>query len=207
MNDREVKYLETNNKKTDAFLAAIKSLADEECKKIDDETDKIRVERLNTLQGEAEARYKAYEEYEIDRIKADTNRELSAYEDKARKEITDLRNELCSNVFSEAFEAINKFTSSKEYKNILLESAKEIAKSFPEGNVEIYLCERDMVLGDEIKKAFSRDCKIIKSDDIKLGGIKAIDTKTNCLADDTLDTKLANQKDWFLEKSGLSIEE
>lgn len=199
--------METNNKKTDAFLSAIKSLAAEECKKIDDETDKIRVERLKTLQQEAEKRYKAYKDYEIARIKADLNREISAYEDSARKKTTDIRNELCGKVFSQASEAIMKFTSSKEYKDMLLSSAEKIAQEFVDEDIEIYLSERDMGFSDEIKKIFSNGCKIIKSDEIKLGGIKALSTATNCLADDTLDTRLANQKDWFLEKSGLSIEE
>ena len=34
---------EINSKKTEAFLTAIKTLADEECKSIDEETDRLRV--------------------------------------------------------------------------------------------------------------------------------------------------------------------
>ena len=61
---------EINSKKTEAFLTAIKTLADEECKSIDEETDRLRVERLRALQKEAEDRYKSYTEYETARIKA-----------------------------------------------------------------------------------------------------------------------------------------
>lgn len=64
---------EINSKKTEAFLTAIKTLADEECKSIDEETDRLRVERLRALQKEAEDRYKSYTEYETARIKADCN--------------------------------------------------------------------------------------------------------------------------------------
>ena len=49
---------EINSKKTEAFLTAIKTLADEECKSIDEETERLRVERLRALQKEAEDRYK-----------------------------------------------------------------------------------------------------------------------------------------------------
>lgn len=199
--------MESNNKKTDAFLSAIKLLAAEECKKIDDETDKIRVERLKALQLEAEKRYKSYKEYETARIKADLNREISAYEDSARKKTSDVRNELCDKVFSQASKAISEFTRSKEYKDMLIKSANDIAQAFQDEDVTIYIHERDEVFGDEIKKAFPNGCEIIKSDEIKLGGIKALSKATNCLADDTLDTRLANQKDWFLKESGLSIEE
>ena len=51
---------EINSKKTEEFLTAIKNLADEECKSIDEETDRLRVERLSALQEEAEDRYKSY---------------------------------------------------------------------------------------------------------------------------------------------------
>ena len=53
---------EINSKKTEAFLTAIKTLADEECKSIDEETDRLRVERLRALQKVAEDRYKSYTE-------------------------------------------------------------------------------------------------------------------------------------------------
>ena len=68
---------EINSKKTEAFLTAIKTLADEECKSIDEETDRLRVERLRALQKEAEDRYKSYTEYETARIKTDCNSAVS----------------------------------------------------------------------------------------------------------------------------------
>lgn len=86
---------EINSKKTEAFLTAIKTLADEECKSIDEETDRLRVERLRALQKEAEDRYKSYTEYETARIKADCNSAVSECEERSRKELTDLRAELC----------------------------------------------------------------------------------------------------------------
>ena len=90
---------EINSKKTEAFLTAIKTLADEECKSIDEETDRLRVERLRALQEEAEDRYKSYTEYETARIKADCNSAVSECEERSRKELTDLRAELCKKVY------------------------------------------------------------------------------------------------------------
>ena len=90
---------EINSKKTEAFLTAIKTLADEECKSIDEETDRLRVERLRALQKEAEDRYKSYTEYETARIKADCNSAVSECEERSRKELTDLRAELCKKVY------------------------------------------------------------------------------------------------------------
>ena len=107
---------------------------------------------MRALQEEAEDRYKSYTEYETARIKADCNSAVSECEERSRKELTDLRAELC-------------------------------------------------------KAIFKNGCVVTESDDIVYGGLRAADRKTHCLADDTLDTKLKEQKEWFLEHSGLSIEE
>ena len=159
---------EINSKKTEAFLTAIKTLADEECKSIDEETDRLRVERLRALQKEAEDRYKSYTEYETARIKADCNSAVSECEERSRKELT------------EAFDG---------------------------GDVELFLRKEDLVFSDDLKAIFKNGCVVTESDDIVYGGLRAADRKTHCLADDTLDTKLKEQKEWFLEHSGLSIEE
>ncbi len=63
------------------------------------------------------------------------------------------------------------------------------------------------MFSDDLKAIFKNGCVVTESDDIVYGGLRAADRKTHCLADDTLDTKLKEQKEWFLEHSGLSIEE
>jgi len=198
---------EINSKKTEAFLTAIKTLADEECKSIDEETDRLRVERLRALQEEAEDRYKSYTEYETARIKADCNSAVSECEERSRKELTDLRAELCKKVFDAAGEKINEYTKTDSYHEKLVSSAKEIAEAFDGGDVELFLRKEDLVFSDDLKAIFKNGCVVTESDDIVYGGLRAADRKTHCLADDTLDTKLKEQKEWFLEHSGLSIEE
>ena len=180
---------EINSKKTEAFLTAIKTLADEECKSIDEETDRLRVERLRALQKEAEDRYKSYTEYETARIKADCNSAVSECEERSRKELTDLRAELCKKVFDAAGEKINEYTKTDSYREKLV--LRKVLRVF---------CY-------DLKAIFKNGCVVTESDDIVYGGLRAADRKTHCLADDTLDTKLKEQKEWFLEHSGLSIEE
>ena len=219
---------EINSKKTEAFLTAIKTLADEECKSIDEETDRLRVERLRALQKEAEDRYKSYTEYETARIKADCNSAVSECEERSRKELTDLRAELCKKVYVihrrnefrgeqrlceelRSFHNIefllNEYTKTDSYREKLVSSAKEIAEAFDGGDVELFLRKEDLVFSDDLKAIFKNGCVVTESDDIVYGGLRAADRKTHCLADDTLDTKLKEQKEWFLEHSGLSIEE
>ena len=163
---------EINSKKTEAFLTAIKTLADEECKSIDEETDRLRVERLRALQKEAEDRYKSYTEYETARIKADCNSAVSECEERSRKELTDLRAELCKKVFDAAGEKINEYTKTDSYREKLVSSAKEIAEAFDGGDVELFLRKEDLVFSDDLKAIFKNGCVVTESDDIVYGGLR-----------------------------------
>ena len=63
----------------------------------------------------------------------------------------------------------------------------------------------DMRFADDIKKAFGRDCKVESSDEITIGGCRAGVAGGSTVADDTLDTRLEAQREWFLENSGMSV--
>lgn len=133
---------EINSKKTEAFLTAIKTLADEECKSIDEETDRLRVERLRALQKEAEDRYKSYTEYETARIKADCNSAVSECEERSRKELTDLRAELCKKVFDAAGEKINEYTKTDSYRESLFHRQKRLPRLLTVGMLSCFYAKR-----------------------------------------------------------------
>lgn len=198
--------MEATNKKTEAFLAAIKNLAVQECKKIDDETDALREERLKTLQADARKRYKSYMEYEISRIRAQANREVSDCAAAARKTLAEQRSALSDAVFCDARREIAAFTETDAYRDLLLQSAREMAAVFPEGETELFVREADLAFAEALTAAFGRACRVTACGDITLGGLRAENAAQGCLADDTLDTRLAQQKNRFLEESGLSVE-
>lgn len=54
------------------------------------------------------------------------------------------------------------------------------------------------MFSDDLKAIFKNGCVVTESDDIVYGGLRAADRKTHCLADDTLDTKLKEQKNGSL---------
>ena len=76
----------------------------------------------------------------------------------------------------------------------LFHRQKEIAEAFDGGDVELFLRKEDLVFSDDLKAIFKNGCVVTESDDIVYGGLRAADRKTHCLADDTLDTKLKEQK-------------
>ncbi len=199
--------MEETAKKTEAFLSAIQALSERECKAIDEETESVRKARLEALEAESKKHYKSYVEYEVARIRAQANREISQKSEASRKALTALRQEICDSVFQKARKELLAFRETPEYKEMLLHSAKAAAGEFPQGGAEIFICAADARFGEEIRSAFGLPCTVTVSEDIALGGLRVLSKDAGCLADDTLDKRLASQKTWFLENSGLSIEE
>ena len=76
---------------------------------------------------------------------------------------------------------------------------------FPEGSVTVFVRESDLRFEDLIKSSFGRDCAVESSDDIKIGGCRAELAGGSTVADDTLDTRLDAQREWFLENAGMSV--
>lgn len=189
------------------FLDAVRRLADAECEKIDCETEAVRTQRLETLQQEAKARSDAYAQYEIARINADFNREISALEEASRKRLTERRAELEKQVFDRVRTRITAFTETPEYRDMLKKSAEQAAAAVGGRGLTVYLREADMPLAETLCADLPKDTQFVCDATISLGGVKVRAGETGLLADDTLDARLEQQKTRFLAVSGLSIEE
>ena len=186
---------------TKAFTDAIKKMAAEECKKIDEETRFIKKQRLASEKSNAKDKYKDYIDYELAKIETDKNKQLSFESDKAKKELAFLRGELCEKVFARVRGEIKAFTESAQYKDFLKKSLDEINGVLTDEDTLVYARKEDF----EILKSIDKDIKLAEDSGIELGGIKAVGEKSGCLADNTLDMKLLSQREWFLANSDLKI--
>lgn len=71
--------------------------------------------------------------------------------------------------------------------------------------VVVYINEKDMKYSTEILAAFHGMAELVKDNSIKIGGLKGYCKSMRIVADETLDTKLSAQREWFIENSGLSV--
>lgn len=188
-----------------AFTDAIKRMAKEECDAINNETRQIKSQRLDALIQQTRDKYNNYVDYELLRLQADTNRQISILHENEKKELAALRSKLTDKIFDAVLTELSDFTNTTEYKKLMIRSFAEIIEALPDEELEFFVRQEDMILCDEICKALDRTLEIKPADDIKLGGVKAVGIKTESLADDTLDTKLDEQKKLFVEHSGFKI--
>ena len=133
------------------------------------------------------------------------NRTVANERTQQRARLTDKRGAITDEVFGDAREKLTAFTESDGYADFLKKSAAGFAAFFPQGDVTVYVRPGDMRFADDIKNAFGRDCKVESSDEITIGGCRAGVAGGSTVADDTLDTRLEAQREWFLENSGMSV--
>lgn len=194
-----------NTTKTDNFLAAIKKHAEKQRQSIQTEVKHIKEEKIK----EAEKKGKLdSEKYISDKLEAKKNEETSKVAklmQEGQKELFLKRVEMTENVFNKAEEKLIKYTQTDEYSHKLLDSAKEIAQIFGDKNCTLNISEKDMCSADKISALFSGKAEVTADKSIKIGGIKGYCSELNIIADETLDSKLAAQREWFVENSGLSV--
>lgn len=133
------------------------------------------------------------------------NRTVANERTQQRARLTDKRGAITDEIFGDAREKLVAFTESDGYADFLKKSAAGFAAVFSQGDVTVYVRPGDMRFADDIKKAFGRDCKVESSDEITIGGCRAGVAGGSTVADDTLDTRLEAQREWFLENSGMSV--
>lgn len=133
------------------------------------------------------------------------NRTVANERTQQRARLTDKRGAITDEVFGDAREKLTAFTESDGYADFLKKSAAGFAAVFPQGDVTVCVRPGDMRFADDIKKAFGRDCKVESSNEITIGGCRAGVVGGSTVADDTLDTRLEAQREWFLENSGMSV--
>lgn len=199
--------MDISTNKTAVFLEAIRTLADEECEKIDRETAAVRAERTQTLTTEAATRYASFEAYEVARIQADFNREISALQEASRKRLTAQRAEILAQVFQNVRTALVDFSKTPAYEALLLQSAEKAANVMQGEQLQVLLKAADAPLFEKIAQRFSKPVQLHLDDSIQLGGLKVCAADSAMLIDDTLDARLEAQKAHFLAESGLCVEE
>lgn len=191
--------------KTDNFLNAIKKYADEQRNAMRIEVEQLKEEKIK--EAEKKAKYDS-EKLIAEKLEAKRNEQtalLAKKTQEGQKKLFLERTEMTDNVFKKAEEKLIEYTKSAEYSEKLLQSANEIAALFGDEKSMLYINEKDMAYSDKIKALFGGSAEISADKTVKIGGIKGYCENMGIVADDTLDSKLYAQKEWFVENSGLSL--
>lgn len=194
----------TQDNKTSSFLKAINKYAQQQSDAILKEAEEFRQQEIERATKEAITDAYTLIQKNITVEKAKIVTEYAKLAQKSRSEIFIRRNEIVEEVFEKAKNKLLNFTKTAEYDEYIKKSASEIALLFENKNCVISIKSDDAAKTDMIKAIIS-NCRVEYDDSILIGGIKGFCEEMSVIADDTLDTKLSNQRQWLAENSNLKV--
>lgn len=130
-------------------------------------------------------------------ISADATKEISNKRSEVKRRLYSKRDEYTKLVFSDARMLLLDFTAGDDYLPFLLEKARNIGKAYGGEGFELLLRDSDMKYAAEIQKAFGYACEAQTTQQIVLGGILAKNKAKGYVIDESLDTILEAQHEWF----------
>lgn len=193
------------NNKTDNFLKAIKKYAKAQKTAMQGEVKQLKTERLREAEEKAQ---RDSERLIKDKLQEKRNQQtswLATKTQEGQKELFVERTKMTEEIFSKASDKLIDFTKTDEYTQRLCNSAKAIAELFGDRDCVLYVNERDLGTAESFRDFFAGKVEAKADKTIKIGGIKGYCPEMAIIADETLDTKLEAQREWFIENATLSV--
>ena len=194
-------------KKDQVFLYIkdeIEKISSAEEKEILDEAKAIEQEAYNQLRGEAEIDAKHQLDKELAEISSKASIEASAQLEERLKKLVEKREEYVQTIFTEVKNKLVEFVNGKDYKDYLLAHVKAVSDEYQMTDCVLYVRKDDLKYADDLK-AYALPIEVEEGQQIQLGGFIIENKATNVVVDESLDSNLEAQKDWFYKTSGLMI--
>lgn len=190
--------------KTKSFLKAINKAAMQKCNDIAKQIEETTAAEMQRAEDEARRDGHLKIELAKSRIEAKSKMEVASYENEKKKEIYKKRQNYQKEVFESAADLLRAFVKSPEYKPFLEQCLADLGDKVSK-NLTFYILEEDTVAAKAIAKRFA-GAKTEYSTAFCIGGFRVRDDDKHILIDETLDTKLQEQTDWFLLNSQMKVD-
>ena len=190
--------------KTKRFLKAINNAAIQKCTDIAKQIDQTTQIEMERAEKQASREGHAKIEAAKHKIQTNTKMRISEYNLQKKKEIYSKRKEYQNSVFDSAKKELVEFTKSDKYVDFLEKSLHDLSDKVG-CNTTIYCSAEDKKYEDLIKKVFP-DSNIEIDTTIEIGGIKIKDIDKSIMIDDTLDTRLSEQNEWFISNAKMQVD-
>ena len=191
--------------KSGNFLNAIKRFNEEERAKVISDMETKRAKAVKAAKAKGEEDADKYIKKVLSAEKSEITGRYAVKTLEAQGEVFKVRDKMVDEVFTRCADRLKEFSASSEYKEKLLGYAKEIAETFKDNSCIVYVKEDDLKYADDIKSVFSGEVQVESDVKIRLGGLSGYCKALNIVADNTLDSKLENKREWFIDNIDLKI--
>lgn len=197
--------MELHYQQLSLFLDSINEAAKKSTEKIMNEADEFKSAELEKAKKAAQAAAWDYIKTESEKLKAQVNRKVSESNHSLRRQLAEKRIEISESVFRSVTERLSAFTDTDDYKAFLLRSVEKMADYFKENEFILFVREKDLIYKDILIASKKTLIRVEADDEILLGGCKGRCGSGRAELDDTLDTRLEDEKQWFYENSNLAV--
>lgn len=198
--------MNTSNDKLELFLNAISEDLNALRRNIEQETADRQEKELQIACEEAYAMSTEYLETEKRKVRLQINSSRCALETELKHEFAAARDSITDEVFAEAAENIAAFTQTPEYELFLTKSLMNIAGIYGRNPITVFARPSDLQQVKGLLHCLPVNSELKTDTGIILGGLKALCSEMSLRLDDTLDSRLKMQKQYFYENSGLTIQ-
>ena len=129
---------------------------------------------------------------------------IAAERTHAREALLRRRDTLTRMVFMNVQARLAQFAQSPEYPALLLRELALIKEGYDHSASTVFLAERDMTLAAEIERLLP-GASVQPDENISLGGWKLLSNQARVMIDQSFETRLRDQKEWFLEHCNLEV--
>lgn len=186
------------------FKEEINRVSNIEVTQIEEEIAKIKEKSIEMLDAEAKKEAEILREQEQKELMSDHAIALSKTHEETNRKLMAKRKELNAAIFTEARIVLEAFANSQGYKDYLMKKASELSTyTFP--YVVFCIRKKDEIYANDLKKVYGKECECRIDETITLGGFRAECEETGVDIDETFDSSIEEQKDWFYTNSGLFI--
>lgn len=193
-----------SDEKKDKFSQAINHYAEEQRKQIEDEIASYKEKELKEAELEVLTECYRLIQKEMVQMRNSISREMAQRGIDARKELLSKRQKIMDQVFQRATDSLKKFSAGEKYEAHMKKTAEKLSHVFSRPGTVVCLKQEDEKYKDLIRGTMG-DCTFQADPTISLGGIRAYHPEMGIMVDETLDTILENQREWFEEHSGMTV--
>ena len=195
----------SSNDVASRFLKSIDKYARQQQSKIEKEIEEIEKAELEKSEARIIEDINNMIQKELISMKNKISVDISHKELECRKSLAKKRQNILDEMFNTCTKELIEYTKTSEYVEKMKEYAKAISKVLGSTDTKLFIKYEDLKYSDLIKESFGRNCEIQADEEIQIGGIRGYSEKLGMMGDETLDTSLQNQRDWFIQKYGSKL--
>lgn len=191
--------------KDSKFLEAINNAAQKSCNELAQELKEQIKKEMEKAEAEIHAECHRKMEKKLSKLQTATVGTLAKYVGEKREVLGYRRAEIEAAVFHAVNLKLAVYQTTAPYRVSMTASAVTLKPYFSDASdVVLYVCAGDMALANDLQDAFGH-CQVMADPTNRLGGIRAESLSKKLCINDTFDSRLTKEKQWFAECSGLKI--